>query len=100
MDLYLLLYLPLAALTVFWLLAALRLAKKYRTLHHETALKTAGAVVAVALFDASFAVMVVTHARGFKAAMVLVMAMGVVNLFRLRGARRREASPYGELGTR
>ena len=75
MELYLLLYLPLAGLTVLWLLAALRLAKDYRTLPRESLLKTVGAEVAVALFTASFAVMIVTHARGFKAAMVLVMAM-------------------------
>lgn len=83
MDLYLLLYLPLAGLTVLWLLAALKLAKNYQNHSRGTLLRIIGAVVAVGLFIVSFAVMVVTHARGHKVAMLLIMVMALVNFFRM-----------------
>ena len=91
MDLYLLLYLPLAGLTVMWFLAGLKLAKDYRKHSRETLRRSIGAEVVVALFIVSSAVMVVTHARGYRVAMMLVMAMALVNLFRLRTTPKPEA---------
>ena len=98
MDLYLLLYLPLAGLTVLWLLAAVKIARNYRVHSRGTLLKIVGAELAVALFIASFAVMVVTHAHGFKIAMMLVMAMALVNFLRLMVPKHFDTQEVGAFG--
>jgi tryptophan-rich sensory protein len=75
--LFLLLYLPLAGLTVLWIRAGLKLAKGYQEQPRESFLRLLGAEIAVALFIAGFAVMVVTHGRSYKVALIIVMVMSL-----------------------
>ncbi len=82
-NLYLLLYLPLAGLSVLWLVRVLKLAREHRKHSRGSLLRITGAAVSVALFLAGYAVMVVTHARGFRVAMMFVMVMALVNALRM-----------------
>lgn len=84
-SLYLLLYVPLAGLAGLCLVGAVKLIKERRKHSRAILLKTSGAVLGVGLFAAGYAVMVVTHARGYRTAMVLVMIMSAVNLLRTNG---------------
>ncbi len=78
-NLYLLLYLPLAGLTVLWLLAALKLARNDRERSRGTLLRSAAVEAALALFIISLMVMVATHGRGFKTAMIINVVAALVN---------------------
>ncbi len=81
-NFYSLLYLPLGGLLLLCLRGGWKFTKERRQHSRETWLRTGGALLAVMLFTASYAVMVVTHAHAFKAAMLLVMAMALVNALR------------------
>lgn len=81
-DFYPLLYLPLLGLTALCLTGCWKFIKERRQHSREAWVKTGGALLGLVLFTASYAVMVVTHARAFKAAILLIMAMSLVNLLR------------------
>ena len=81
-SLYGLLYVPVFGLTVLCLLATVKLCQNRRNESREALGKVGGALLAVALFTVSFAVMVVTHVRSFKLAMLLIICMGIVNFLR------------------
>lgn len=83
-NFYPLLYLPLAGLLLLCLRGGWKFIKERRQHSRETWLRTGGALLAVMLFTASYAVMVVTHAHAFKVAMLLVTGMGIINLIRVR----------------
>ena len=83
-TLYLLLYVPILGLALLWLLGMLKLFhNRRRNESRQTLRKVGDALLAVALFTVSFTVMVVTHARSFNLAMLLIICMGIVNLLRI-----------------
>lgn len=81
-DLYPLLYVPLLGLVALCLIGGGKFKKEHRQHSRETWVKIGGALLAVALFTGSYAVMAVTHARAFNVAMLLVMVMALVNFLR------------------
>ncbi len=81
-NLYLLLYLPLAGLLLLCLRGGWKFMKERRLHSRETWLRTGGASLAVMLFTASYAVLISTHGHGYRTAMLLIMAMALVNALR------------------
>ena len=95
-NFYLLLYLPLAGLLLLCLRGSWKFVKERRQHSRETWLRTGGAFLAVILFTASCAVMISTHGHGYRTAMLLVMAMALVNALRMASLLRAAKVAHDE----
>ena len=81
-KLYGLLYVPILGLAMLCLYGTIKLFQDRRNQSRKSLYKAGRALLAVALFTVSFAIMVATHAHSFKLVMLLIVCMGIVNLLR------------------
>ncbi len=80
-SLYPLLYLPLAGLSVLWLLLLVKLLRESRNFPIQMRRKGILLLVVLALFTSGLAVSLITHGHSFKIAAFLLIAAGFINIF-------------------
>ncbi len=83
-NLYQLLYLMPIGLIALWLVGGIKLIKDYRRHSRQSIQRIVTAELMIALFIAGLTVLIVTHGHNFKVPILLVMALSMVELFRLK----------------